>query len=35
MEVLMEIHDFSDLSQFVYDEYLKITENFGVQNPSI
>lgn len=31
----MEIHDFSDLSQFVYDEYLKITENFGVQNPSI
>lgn len=31
----MEIHDFSDLTQFVYDEYLKITENFGVQNPSI
>lgn len=30
----MEIHNFSDLTQFVYDEYLKITENFGVQNPS-
>ena len=30
----MQIDNFSDLTQFVYDEYLKITENFGVQKAS-
>lgn len=30
----MEIRNFSDLTQFVYDEYLKITENFGIQTAS-
>lgn len=30
----MEINNFSDLTQFIYDEYLKITENFGIAKAS-
>ncbi len=30
----MEIRDFSNLTDFVYDEYLKMTENFGIKKPS-
>ena len=31
----MEIKDFSDLSDFVYNEYAKMSENFGIQQPSV
>ena len=30
----MEIKKFSDLTSFIYDEYGKISENFGTQQPS-
>lgn len=30
----MEIHDYSDLTQFVGDEFCKMQDNFGVNKPS-
>lgn len=30
----MQITDFNELTNFLYDEYLKISENFGVQKAS-
>lgn len=30
----MKIKEFSELTQFIYDEYSKMSENFGTQQPS-